>query len=156
MTEPTFLDYIFAVLELGRAVRENETLAGLRTAMAANPALDPEAFEQARRSLRADVVLGWRPLADLERLEREAGAVRVSDLAYLRERADLARAALPELRSRYAAATAALWELAAASARVSRQQGADEDEIARAALTLGDFIRTHGARNVRPRAEPLV
>jgi hypothetical protein len=155
MTEPTFLDYIFAVLELSRAVRENETLAGLRTAMAANPALDPEAFEQARRALRADVVLGWRPLADLERLEREAGAVRVSDLAYLRERADLARAALPELRRRYEAATAHLVALTRASARASRQQGADEDEIAEAALTLGAFLRAYGARGAGAGGEPF-
>jgi hypothetical protein len=157
MTKPThgdaFVDLVFAVLELGRAVRENEAIVRLPAAMARHPALDPDTYLRTRAALTADVALGWRPLADLERLEREAGAVRLRDLAYLRQRVDLARDALPELRHRYYQATAQLLALMQSAARASRQQGASEDEIADAALTLGDFLAAHGAKRG---VEPLV
>jgi hypothetical protein len=125
----SFLSALADVLMLGKATREQESLARLPATMAKHPALDPETYRTARAALTADVVMGWRPLAELEALDRAAGAVQVRDLAHLHQRAELARDALPELRRRYAAARQRLLMVVAASIGDARRRGISEAEI---------------------------
>jgi hypothetical protein len=125
----SFLSALADVLMLGKAVREQEAIARLPPAIANHPALDPDTYRTVRAALAADVVMGWRPLAELDALDRAAGAVQVRDLAHLRQRAELAREALPELRQRYAAARQRLLMLMAAAIGAARRDGVPEAEI---------------------------